>query len=129
MVALYTSRETEARLGFNTSNALARTKGVRKIPILDDLLTGLTGIAVRYVSYNTPQIRNSQGIRRKAIELFEKLGPELWPGPNEPHPSWLYLASRDGEHPCSKLFPERLFFSRPEDHEMWVVPEITHYLS
>ncbi|KAM0720786.1 hypothetical protein Q7P37_003071 [Cladosporium fusiforme] len=112
-----TQKELEARLGFNSINALSRTTGVRKIPVLNKLLTGLTDIGCRYLGYGVRRIRTSVGIRQKATELFERLGPELWPGPQEPHPSWLFLHSRDSDHPGLKFYPKQLYYSQPDDRE------------
>lgn len=91
--------ELKAQLGLSNPKA---DKGAYP-PEIDRLLEGFNEINEEHSNLKTSQIRVSESIKRKANNLFDELGPTLWPDINEQPgvPPWLSYPSESA----------RLFYS------------------
>lgn len=115
-------KEVEARIGLNFKG-FSRSHAVQArqpyAPCIADLLDGINDINTRYVSYNISAIRKSNGIRRKADELFHKLGAELWPNDEtDSSPSWLLSPYNEDDPPVNAYhyrYSKKLRYSDPID--------------
>lgn len=117
--------KVEARLGFNFKRGLSREHRAKKIPQTNSLLKRIDTINQRFVTLDWNDICNSEDVRRAAEDLFNELGPSLWPDFDEvngPFPKWLLQPGRPdidkNEH--AYLYRRRLFFSSQSDHSMYV---------
>jgi len=81
----------KAQLGLSNPKA---DKGAYP-PEIDRLLEGFYDINEEHSNLKTSQIRASESIKRKTDELFNELGPTLWPDINEQPgvPPWLSYPS------------------------------------
>lgn len=84
----------KAQLGLNIPKKLGTEP-----PVITRLLEGFAKINKRYVDLKPPQIHASEHIRNKASELFEELGPDLWPDLDKQagSPSWLFYPSGNSD--------------------------------
>lgn len=65
--------------------------------VVTDLFRGFAEINERYADHRPAQVRGSDAIRSDAGELFERLGPALWPDLDKEAgiPSWLSCSPGD----------------------------------
>jgi len=115
-------KEAEARVGL-------KFKGLSHSPIVQarqnypscvkDLIQGIIDIKTRDVNYGIRAIRNSDDIRRKANELFYKIGAELWPDDEKNlSPFWLlppYHKDTPPVNPSHLYYPRKLYYSQLSD--------------
>ena len=82
-------------------------------PEIISLLEGFTEINKKYADHNPSQIRASKPIRTDASELFNRLGPTLWPDLDKEAgtPSWLSCPPGDFEEQCQS----RRYYSNRTD--------------
>ncbi|GAB7323901.1 hypothetical protein MBLNU13_g07330t2 [Cladosporium sp. NU13] len=83
----------KVQLGLNIPGKISK-----KVPdVIIRLLEGFTKINESHADLSPPQIRTSEHIRNEAGELFEELGPDLWPDLDKQAglPSWLSCSSGD----------------------------------
>ena len=111
-------RELEARLGFNFTSGISRTRGARDTEVISKLLRGIDEINTHYRNYGLKKIRASQGIRSRAEKLFYDLGPELWKSRAEASSPWLFSRAWDKDNPLIEAYPKDLYYSDPNDREM-----------
>lgn len=117
---LLSMHELEACLGFHSRNGLSKTKGVRDIPVMADLLDGINEIASRFLQYKRNRIHESNTVKQAAGDLFYRLGSRLWPPDCEPCSLWLFDSTRDGQTTASRLvkyLPSRLHFDFNDERQ------------
>jgi len=102
----------KAQLGLEIPKTYSKTDP----PEIIRLLEGFTGINKRYADHNPQQIRASEPIRNDASELFERLGPTLWPDLEKEAglPSWLSCPPSDSKEQCQG----RRYYSNSTDYEL-----------
>lgn len=90
-----TVTDLKAQLGLNFPKKLSGTGP----QVITQLLKGFTEINENYAGLKPPQVHASEHIRHKASELFEELGPDLWPDLDKQAgvPSWLSCSSDDSD--------------------------------
>lgn len=117
--------KVEALLGFNFKKGLSRERRAKKTPETNELLGRIDALNQRFGTLDWNAIRGSEDVRHTAENLFDELGPSLWPDIDEingPSPTWLLQPDRPGisgnELPYS--YPRHLFFSRQSDHALYV---------
>jgi hypothetical protein len=104
-----------AQLGLKPSKRTSKTT-----PVLATLLDGLTEIYLQYPDHKSIRvIRESEGIKTKAEELFDRIGSTVWPDldKNTKFPTWLL----NPYHKVSKLaehYPRHLQYSNHADRAM-----------
>lgn len=115
-------KEAEARLGFNFKLGLARDGRAKTTKETAKLLEQIDDINQKFVAFRRSEIRKSEDLKRAANDLFEELGPSLWPSLDEINrnpPSWLLDPDRpdlkNNNH--SDLYPRRRFFANEADRE------------
>jgi hypothetical protein len=111
------AKQLEARLGFNFQIGISKDPRAKKTPETFQLLQRVDEISTRYISYGIKRIRQSEGIKRRTLEILEDLGPTLWPDLHETgerDTSWL-LAPLDDSDPHGSEYPKDLVFSDPID--------------
>ena len=75
--------------------------------VVTDLFEGFAEINARYADHRPAQVRGSDAIRNDASDLFERLGPDLWPDLDKETgiPSWLsYLPGDSDEQRHSRRY-------------------------
>jgi hypothetical protein len=93
-----------------------RTHAEASPAVVTDLFKGFAEINKRYADHRPAQVRGSDVIRNDASELFERLGPALWPDLDKEAviPSWLsYLPGDSDEQRQS-----RRYYSNSIDREL-----------
>ncbi|KAF2208072.1 hypothetical protein CERZMDRAFT_88019 [Cercospora zeae-maydis SCOH1-5] len=103
----------ERTLGLKSERGVSR-QGNKDSPPIEAILKGIKLIMVAYVNQDLPVIRDSEALKADAMSLFDKHGPQIWPGPNEPRPHWLEEPSEtrhDGKYPKAR------HYTVPEDYE------------
>lgn len=111
-------RELEARLGFNFTSGISRTRGARDFRVISELLDGIDEINTRYVAYGLKHIRISKRIKKQAEQIFYDLGPSLWPARDEGYCPWLFSRSSEESSLLAKAYPKDLSYSDSDDREM-----------
>lgn len=99
----------KAQLGLDIPDSRSSKSRSAEPSVVVDLLKGLDLINKKYADHERKEIRSSQGIKREANELLDKLGPTVWPDSDEnaSHPTWLLHSSDNQE--------QRLYYSDPAD--------------
>ena len=98
-----TIAKLKAQLGLNIPRSSSETDPL----VINRLLEGFARINKRYADLKPPQIHASDQIRNKSSELFEELGPDLWPDIDEQAglPSWhLYPSGNSDEQHQSRRY-------------------------
>lgn len=118
--------KVEARLGFNFKRGLSREHRAKKIPQTNNLLERIDIINQKFVDLDWNGICNSEDVRCAADDLFNELGPSLWPDFDEvngPFPKWLLQPGRPDidKNELAYLYRRHLFFSSQSDHPMYVL--------
>lgn len=73
------TRTIERKLGFFTENGLRRVHNAYLHPSLKKMLSGMDEIKKEYVEVAIDEIRTSQSFARAWHNLFDDIGPSLWP--------------------------------------------------
>lgn len=110
--------ELEARLGFHFNNGISKTKGARSVPLIAELLNRIRRLSVQYVQLPRGSFSQSHPAKAAVEELFNDLGPKLWPSDDEACPSWLFDEGRDGDRATTLLrrqLPARLHYDRESE--------------
>lgn len=104
--------ELEARLGFHFDNGISKTKGARNLPVISELLDRIKRLALQHVQLPRGYFPQSKSVKVAVEELFNDLGPKLWPPDDEACPSWLFDEGRDGDCAMTlkRQLPSRLHY-------------------
>ncbi|KAM3413558.1 hypothetical protein BST61_g11546 [Cercospora zeina] len=103
----------ERTLGLKSERGVSR-QGNKDSPPIEAILKGIKLIMVAYVNQDLTVIRDSEALKAEATALFDKHGPQIWPGPDEPRPHWIEEPSEtrhDGK------YPQVRHYAVPEDYE------------
>ncbi|PPJ54096.1 hypothetical protein CBER1_06333 [Cercospora berteroae] len=103
----------ERTLGLKSERGVSR-QGNKESPPIEAILKGIKLIMVAYVNQDLTVIRDSEALKADATTLFDKHGPQIWPGPDEPRPHWIEEPSEtrhDGKYPKAR------HYTIPEDYE------------
>ena len=116
--------KVEASLGFNFKKGLSRDSQAKNFPKTLELLNGIDRINQTFESLGWNENRNSEELRRSAEDLFDEVGPFLWPDFDQvkgPFPDWLLRPDQPdpkNEH-LVKFYPRHLFFTSEFDRSTY----------
>ncbi|KAK4889447.1 hypothetical protein LTR27_011791 [Elasticomyces elasticus] len=116
--AMFSVKTHERSLGIWWPRGLARHKGRLEYPVIKTLLTRIKNLGEIYVAHTRTEILQCDTLRTSSIEIFNHVGPHLWPTPQEDPEgrrfSWLAdatVATLDG------LYPRNLYYSVLQDRK------------
>ncbi|KAK5732298.1 hypothetical protein LTR17_010612 [Elasticomyces elasticus] len=116
--AMFPVKTHERSLGIWWPRGLARHKGRLEYPVIKTLLTQIQNLGEIYVAHTRTEILQCETLRTTSIEIFNHVGPRLWPTPQEDPEgrrfSWLADATVDT---LDGLYPRNLYYSDLQDRK------------
>ncbi|KAK3632697.1 hypothetical protein LTR56_016167 [Elasticomyces elasticus] len=116
--AMFSVKTHERSLGIWWPRVLARHKGRLEYPVIKTLLTQIKNLGEIYVAHTRTDILQCDTLRTNSIEIFNHVGPRLWPTPQEDPEgrrfSWLADATVDT---LDGLYPRNLYYSDLQDRK------------
>ena len=104
-------------MGFRLDRGMSRSYGRMQIPVIKELLTTIRDPITRYGKHAPADIWDDRDLASEAEEIFNRLGPKLWPDPDlqGDRSHWLVDA---GAAEYNGVCERDYYFSNREDREM-----------